>query len=284
MKEIRRIIDFHTHIFPDKIACKAIPILEACGHIKANTNGTVEGLIESMDKANITYSVALPVATSSLQVESINNFAISVNNSYKENHIISFGAMHPMYENYKKELKRLKDNGILGIKLHPEYQGTYIDSDSYIKIIDEAFKLGLIVIIHAGIDIGIDSDIKASPSRILNCKSKLKNDGVFVLAHMGSWNMWDIVYDKLLGKGFYIDTAFSLGNLDYNDKHIKMFDKDSFKRFIDKQGIDNILFATDSPWASQEEYVKLVNNLGLDEEALDKICYSNACKLLKIEV
>lgn len=282
MEKKRRVIDFHTHIFPDKIAMKAIPILEANGHVKANTNGTVRGLIESMDLANIDYSIALPVATSPNQVKSINDFAISVNN--KECKIISFGAMHPDYIDYKEELIRLKENGIKGIKLHPEYQNTYIDSSKYINIINEAFNLGLIVVIHAGIDIGIDSDIKASPDRILNCKNKLTHDGIFVLAHMGSWNMWDEVYDKILGKGFYIDTAFSLGNLDYKGNIIKMFDSNLLKKFIDKQGIDYILFATDSPWASQEEYVKYLNNLDLDEESLDKIFYSNASKLLKIEV
>ncbi|MCR5231474.1 MAG: amidohydrolase family protein [Acholeplasmatales bacterium] len=282
MEKKRRVIDFHTHIFPDKIASKAIPILEANGHVKANTNGTLDGLLESMNNSCVDYSIALPVATSPNQVKSINDFAISVNN--KTSKAISFGAMHPDYVDYKEELIRLKENGIKGIKLHPEYQNTYIDSDKYINIINEAFKLGLIVIIHAGIDIGIDSDIKANPDRILRCKESLKEDGIFILAHMGSWNMWDEVYDKILGKGFYIDTAFSLGNLDYKGNIIKMFDSNLLKKFIDKQGIDYILFATDSPWASQEEYVKYLNNLDLDEESLDKIFYSNASKLLKIEV
>ena len=282
MEKKRRVIDFHTHIFPDKIASKAIPILEANGHVRANTNGTVKGLIESMNKANIDYSIALPVATSPSQVKSINDFAISVNK--ENNRIISFGAIHPDYINYEEELIRLKENGIKGIKLHPEYQNTYIDSPKYINIINIAFKLGLIVIIHAGIDIGIDSDIKASPDRILRCKDLLSYEGIFILAHMGAWNMWDEVYDKILGKGFYIDTAFSFGNLDYKGNIVKMFDYNMLKKFIDKQGIDYILFATDSPWANQDLYVKYLNNIGLKEEDLDKIFYSNANRLLKIEV
>ena len=284
MEKKRRVVDFHTHIFPDKIAIKAIPIFENSGHVKANTNGTLQGLKESMDYANIEYSIALPVATSVKQVKSINDFAINVNNSYKTNHVISFGAMHPDYIDYKEELIRLKENGIKGIKLHPEYQNTYIDSLKYINIIDEAFNLGLIVIIHAGIDIGIDSDIKATPDRILRCKESLKHDGVFILAHMGSWNMWDEVYDKILGKGFYLDTAFALGKLLYRGNTIKMFDEAMLKKFIDKQGIDYILFASDSPWAKQEEYVSYLNNMNLDEKSLDKIFYGNANKLLKIEV
>lgn len=284
MEKKKEVIDFHTHIFPDNIAKKAIPILEDNGHILANTDGTLDGLIHSMKKANIAYSLVLPVATKPSQVESINNFAILVNNNHKEHHVLSLGGMHPLYENYQKELDRLKSNGILGIKLHPEYQDTYIDDSHYVNIIDYAFSIGLMVIIHAGIDVGIDSDIKASPDRILNCKNQLKHDGIFILAHMGSWNMWDEVYDKILGKGFYIDTAFSLGQIEYKKNIVPMFDEKKLKDFILKQGADYILFASDSPWANQEEYLNQILNMNIEEEVLDKILFQNAKKLLKIEV
>lgn len=283
MEKKKEVIDFHTHIFPNNIAIKAIPILENNGHILANTNGCLSGLVNSMKKANISYSLALPVATKETQVISINNFAINVNNHYKEHHVLSFGGMHPLFQDYKNELDRLKENGILGIKLHPEYQNTYIDDKSYIDIIDYAFSIGLMVIIHAGIDIGIDSDIKASPDRILNCKNQLKHEGIFILAHMGSWDMWDLVYDKILGKGFYIDTAFSLGEISYKNNIVSMFDEKKFKEFILKQGADYILFATDSPWADQEDYMNKILNMNIEEEVLDKILFKNAKKLLKIE-
>lgn len=283
MQKKQQIIDFHTHIFPDKVASKAIPILEQNGHILANSDGTLSGLAKSMEKANITYSLALPVATKESQVISINDFAIKVNNDYKTNHILSFGCMHPLFEDYKNELDRLKKNHIKGIKLHPEYQNTYIDDERYINIIDYAFSIGLMVIIHAGIDIGIDSDIKASPKRILNCKKHIKHDGIFILAHMGAWNMWDEVYNLILGKGFYIDTAFSLGEVEFKNNKVAMFDEKKFKEFISKQGEDYILFATDSPWANQEEYVDKILKMNLDKETLDKILYKNAQRILEIE-
>ena len=54
-----KIIDFHTHYYPDKIVEKALN--KAIEFIKPVTNGTRTGLIESMDKNNIAYSVALPM-------------------------------------------------------------------------------------------------------------------------------------------------------------------------------------------------------------------------------
>ena len=277
------IIDFHTHAFPDKIAAGAIKVLEGNGKIKANTDGTVMDLQKKTKEAGIDYSLVLPVVTSPKQTKSINDFAIKINfDNDNYPNILSFGGMHPDYDLFEEELIRIKESGLKGIKLHPEYQNTYIDDDKYVRIIDKAFELGLIVIIHAGIDIGIDSDLKASPDRILNCKSKLKNNGIFVLAHMGSWKMWNEVYDKILGKDFYIDTAFSLGDIYKEDEKIEMLKENDVINFINKHQADKILFGTDSPWAKQKEYVNFMNKLNISKNDLNKIMGLNAKKLLNL--
>ncbi len=277
------IIDFHTHAFPDKIAAGAIKVLEGNGKIKANTDGTVMDLQKKTKEAGIDYSLVLPVVTSPKQTKSINDFAIKINfDNDNYPNVLSFGGMHPDYDLFEEELIRIKKSGLKGIKLHPEYQNTYIDDDKYVRIIDKAFELGLIVIIHAGIDIGIDSDLKASPDRILNCKSKLKNNGIFVLAHMGSWKMWNEVYDKILGKDFYIDTAFSLGDIYKEDEKIEMLKENDVINFINKHQADKILFGTDSPWAKQKEYVNFMNKLNISKNDLNKIMGLNAKKLLNL--
>ncbi len=276
------IIDFHTHAFPDKIASKALDSLKKAAKTEAFHDGTISDLSIKTKEALIDYSIVLPVVTSPSQTKSINDFAINVNNSKEYYNILSFGGIHPDYEFYEEELIRLKENGIKGIKLHPEYQKTYIDDNKYIKIIDKAFELGLIVIIHAGIDIGIESDIKASPKRILNCYNKLKNKGIFVLAHMGSWKMWDEVYNDILGKDFYIDTAFSLKEVIQNDKKIKLLQKEEIIKFIKKHSSKKILFATDAPWSNQKEYVEFMNSLNLNEEDYKNIMGLNAKKILNI--
>ena len=69
------IIDFHTHIFPDKIAGKTIESLERISGITAATNGTLEGLLASMEDSGVDMSVIMPVATKPAQMESINAYA-----------------------------------------------------------------------------------------------------------------------------------------------------------------------------------------------------------------
>ena len=120
------IIDFHTHIFPDKIAVKTIEHLEKVGGVKAATDGTLKGLLTSMEQCGVDLSVILPVATKPTQFENIQSFAKSVNEQYA-GRLISFGGIHPDCEDYKKELDTIKAMGLIGIKLHPDYQGVMID-------------------------------------------------------------------------------------------------------------------------------------------------------------
>ena len=76
------VIDFHTHIFPDAIAEKTIAILEKASGIKADTDGTLNGLLQSMEVTGVDMSVILPVVTKPSQFESVNVFAKQINEKY----------------------------------------------------------------------------------------------------------------------------------------------------------------------------------------------------------
>ena len=70
------VIDFHTHIFPDALAARAIGGLEQSGNVKSVLSGRREDLLASMKRAGVDYSLNLPIASRPKQVESINSFAI----------------------------------------------------------------------------------------------------------------------------------------------------------------------------------------------------------------
>ena len=120
------VIDFHTHIFPDKIAAKTIESLGAVAGVNAATDGTLNGLLDSMQKSGVNQSVIMPVCTKAEQFDSVNTFAKKINDTY-EGKLISFGGIHPDCENPKKKLKYIKSLGIPGIKIHPDYQRVMID-------------------------------------------------------------------------------------------------------------------------------------------------------------
>ena len=148
------VIDFHTHVVPDKIAERTISALQSASSSTPHTNGTVLGLVESMEKHGISVSVSLPVLTKPEQFESVLNYQVSINEQFKNStpKIISFAGVHPSCDNLENKMERIKNAGIKGVKIHPEYQRTPIDDEGYIKILTLAKKLDLIVITHAGVD------------------------------------------------------------------------------------------------------------------------------------
>ena len=264
------IIDFHTHIFPDKIAARSIESLSKVSGVKAATDGTLNGLLASMDRSGVDLSVIMPVVTKPTQFESVNTFAAKVNEQYT-GRLLSFGGIHPDSEDYKSELNRIKGLGLPGIKLHSDYQGVMIDDVRYMNIIEYADALGMIIMVHAGIDIGLPEPIHCPPDKARKVLDTLKPKKL-VLAHMGGWKQWDEVYEYLAGEQVYLDTAFCF---DY-------MEQDMFLKLCEKHGTDKILFATDSPWSDARRDLDVIKSLPFTDEAKAAIFSGNAKKLLNM--
>ncbi len=284
------IIDFHTHTFPDKISDRVVEKLgHKIAHIKPFTNGSESALLSTMREGNVDYSVTLPVMTDASQVEKIHNGIFQNMEKNFNQGLISFGGMHPDYTNYKEELRRLKENGVKGIKLHPAYQNINLNDIRMKRIIDAASELGLIVLTHAGIDVGIYDHNYASVANILEIIEEI-HPPKFVLAHMGNWGVWDEVESDLAGAPVWFDIAFSIGDLTpFPGDPVKPYmntnlSEEDFTRLCKKHGINHILFATDSPWADAKDYIKQINTMNFTEEEKKGILGENAVKLLNLPI
>lgn len=278
------VIDFHTHTYPDKIAAKTVELLAGRSGTNPHSDGTFAGLEENMEERHVDMSVVLPVATSEKQYRHINEFAVAENEEFDKTHIWSFGGIHPGNENYKEILRDIADKGLKGIKLHPDYQGAFFNDIRYKRIISYATELGLIVVTHAGQDIGLPDVVHCTPAMAEEVLDEVKPDKL-VLAHMGGWQMWQEVLDRLCGRDVYLDTAFSYGDIDYRTgapHRFKLMDGDMFKAIVDKHGSDKILFGTDSPWSDQEQSVRDIEALGLGSDDEKNIFEDNARRLLGI--
>lgn len=267
------IIDFHTHIFPDKIASKTIDYLSVKGGTKAYGDGSENGLLQSMDEAGVTCAIALPVLTKPSQFDSVNRFALEVNERHAvDKKILSFGGIHPQCEDLDGKMKFLKKCGFKGVKIHPDYQDEFIDSENYVRILQCAKEYDLIVVTHAGVDIAYPDCVHCSPDRVRKVIEKV-NHKKFVLAHMGASEQFDAVYDSLCGLDVYFDTAYVLGSIS----------KQTFLRLANAHGMDKILFATDSPWQNIKDCKDKLVSFGIEKQDLDKIFYKNALSLLGVE-
>lgn len=265
------IIDFHTHIFPNKIAKKTIEYLSGKGGIPPFADGTSESLVLKMKEAGVDISVTLPVVTNPHQFDSINRFACEINKLYGGK-LISFGGIHPLCEDIYKKMKFLKESGFKGVKIHPDYQGEFITHDGYVKILECARDLDLIVVTHAGVDCGfLGEPVKCPPILAKELIKKVPHSKL-VLAHLGGNEMIDEALSHLCGENIYFDTAFVL----------RATNEKAFKEIMKRHGEDKILFASDSPWSGIKNDVEILKSYGLEKEAEEKILYKNAKKLLNI--
>lgn len=266
------IIDFHTHIFPDRIAAGAIGTLATEGHIPPHTDGTAVGLRAAMRDAGVDMAVNLPVLTRASQFDSVCRFAEELNRSCDAPvRILSFAGMHPDADDVCEKLHGLRERGILGIKIHPDYQGTFIDDERYVRMLSCAKSLGLITVTHAGLDGAyVGQPIKCTPVRVLRLLDRLGGYDRLVLAHLGGNAMYGEVMDTLAGERVYFDTAYSLHDTSRED----------FLRLADKHGDSRILFATDSPWRNMREELTRLRTFGLPRESEARILGGNAMALL----
>lgn len=260
------LIDFHTHCFPDKIAAKAVDKLAyVSGGLLPHTDGTVEGLRQSMAAGGVDASVVLHIATNAHQQKNVNDFAAAISN---ERDIFSFGSVYPGSEDAFEELERIKALGLKGVKLHPDYQGFQVDDPKWKPLYRKISSLGLITVFHAGFDYGFPPPYGGTPERMATALSWF--DSPVIAAHWGGVNCNEGVLEHLCGRDIYFDTSFGYS----------MMPKYYAEKILEKHGVDRMLFGTDTPWHTASMEMRLLGSLGLSDTDMEKIACGNAKRLL----
>ncbi|MBN2329951.1 MAG: amidohydrolase [Candidatus Omnitrophica bacterium] len=259
------IIDVHTHIFPDELALKAVPKMAKEAGIQEAIDGRCASLLQSMDEAGIDKSWLQPVATKPVQVQSINTFVENL----RSERLVSFGAVHPDCDDLSKLADDLAERGFPGVKIHPEYHQCRPDDPRFTPLYEALQANRMIVLFHAGYDIGIPT-INSAPIDFARLKDKYPRL-TLILAHMGGFQQWEEVSKDLAGEDVYLDTSYSLGH----------FPDEDFVALVRKHGVHRILFGTDSPWADQKKDVDYLKSLSFSDDELKSILGENAQSLLE---
>lgn len=259
------LIDFHCHCFPEKIAETALSRLSfVSGGMIPNTDGTINGLKDLMAAQGVDKAVVLNIATNAKQQKNVNDFAARINGE----NIISFGSVFPDSEDWSEELDRIKELGLKGVKLHPDYQGFSVDDEKMVPIYKKISELGLITVFHAGYDYGFPPPYGATPEKM---ELALKHfDSPVIAAHWGGLDCGEGVLKRLCGKDIYFDTSFGFANMP----------KYYAQKIIETHSPDKILFGTDCPWHTAKMELTLLHTLDLSDGDMEKITHLNAEKLL----
>jgi predicted TIM-barrel fold metal-dependent hydrolase len=270
------IIDFHTHAFPDSLAPRAVAQLTinaaASGYVPL-TDGTVGGLLASMDHAGITKSVVCNIATNARQMAKVNDFAISCVGNPR---LIPLGSLHPDASEAEldHELDRLAAAGLAGIKIHPDYVRVEIDSPAFAPILERCEARGMLVVTHAGYDPVSPDHFHCTPDRILRILDRhptLK----LVAAHTGGFDCEAEVLEKLCGTNIYLDTSLSAIR-----RARSAAQGCACGDILRAHDPSRILFATDTPWSDPAAEIAFVRSAGLPEEITEMIFHRNAEALL----
>ena len=223
-------------------------------------DGTIDGLINEMNRAGVEKSVVHSTATTSAQVMSINNWLSSINND----RFIVFGTIYPFYENIEQEVDRIIELGLKGIKLHPDFQKCNIDSPEMFRIF-KAVNGRLPILLHLG-DNRYDF---SSPRRMARALDAFP-DQLFIGAHLGGYSAWDEAMECLCGRNIYFDTSSSM----------RFMEPKRACEIIQKHGIDKILFGSDYPMSNPSYELEIFKKLGLNKQETEDILYNNAYKLI----
>lgn len=259
------IIDSHAHIFPQHIASKAVQAIGKFYQLPMSQSGSIQDLLQSGGAINVRRYVVHSTATTVAQVKSINDFIIDAVNTHAS--LIGYMTLHPDMDEFSivEEIERCKKLGLVGIKLHPDFQKFFVNEPKAHKIYRNVCNLP--ILFHVG-DSRYDYSHPLSFAKVakeypwLNC----------IAAHFGGYTKWDMIdYYKGLNN-VYIDTSSSLFALS----------KNRAKEIISLIGEDKVFFASDYPmWTHKEELSRLLA-LDLTPAQKEKILSKNIATLLQL--
>ena len=262
------IIDSHCHVYPDKIADKAVEGIGKFYDLSMYYDGRYSTLVEHGSKIGVKHYVIFSVATTPKQVHSINTY-IADTVRQAEGLMTGLCALQPDSEDIEGDIDEIISLGLKGVKMHPDFQKFAIDDKKCYKIYEMCQKNNLPVLLHTG-DSRYDYSNPERMKRVLEDFPEL----IVIGAHFGGWSCWKQAAETLSGyKNFYVDCSSSFDWLTSEES----------RDLVRKYGADHVLFATDFPMWNHETELERFNEMNLTDEENRLILYKNALKLFSID-
>ncbi|MBO7254438.1 MAG: amidohydrolase family protein, partial [Clostridia bacterium] len=264
----RKIIDVHTHVFPDKIALRTVDNVANYYSIHMSGNGTLFGLLDGAE----TLDARFVISNAALKAENVrrgNDFLIECTKSLPKR-LIYLGSVHPDMEEKEmcKELEYIKENDGRGIKLHPDFQHFKIEDPMMFSVYKEAERLGLPILFH----VGDENTVNSTPKAVRFVADKFP-DLEIIAAHMGGYMAWDDAEEYLIGSRVYMDTSDAL----------LVLSPERVYNMINRHSADRIMFGSDFPLKSTFDAYVEFDSLPLSDSQKEQIYYKTAEAVFKIK-
>ncbi len=264
-----KILDMHTHTYPEAIADKACINLGNFYNFKVWGKGTYADLEAQAKECGVVGFLLFSVATNPHQVQKVNDSIahlteLSVSHGFET---IGFMGMHQDYPDFKSEIDRCEAMGLKGVKIHPDIQEVDIDDPKMLElcsIIEGRMPLFL----HIGDD--RPQYRYSEPKRLAKVMDMFPKLTV-VAAHLGGYKAWHEAEESLFGRdNLWYDCSSALWAMTPEEA----------ERIIRGCGIDRVMFATDYPVMNLQAYIDLFLKINFTEEERRMIFYDNAKRFI----
>ena len=279
------VIDSHCHVYPEKIAARAVESTDHFYNTHAHGQGTVADLLTVGGAAGCDGYVIQSVASTPHHVESINRFiATAITEAESQGHggkLTGLGTLHPDHPDLRGAVAEIISHGLHGVKLHPDMQKFHIDDEHAYPIYKLCAEYDLPILMHMG-DPRFDY---SHPDRLYRVLTDFPTLTV-VGAHMGGWANWDYACDRLSDfRNLYVDTSSSMATAvkDYGiEPHVTSLTPAHTAALIRRWGAEKVLFGTDYPMWSQADDLAVFFEMGLTDDENRMILSENAQKVFSI--
>ena len=259
-------IDFHCHVYPDAIARKAADNVRQFynGLGDPAIDGSVQTLLDRGSAAGVEKFVVLPVAVQPSRTRSINDFILSQVKAQPR--FYGYGTVHAAMENITGEIRYIMENGLRGLKMHPDYQLFPIDDPRLFPVYD---MIGdqLPIVFHMG-DQRYDYSHPKRLKKVLELFPKLQ----VIAAHFGGYSMYELAYEELRGKNCFFDVSSSL-----------MFMEEGVAEgYINRYGAERFVYGSDFPMWDPVVEMERFMQLKLTDAQKEQIAHITAEQILGI--
>lgn len=256
------IIDAHVHIYPDAIAEHAAQSIgDFYQYYGMYYDGRLATLLSAMQSCGIGRALVSSVATTPHQVSHINRFLSETAEQYPA-HLSALGTMHPDSPDPDADFQQILSLGLHGVKLHPDFLQTPMDSPGFYRIY--ALCEGrLPICCHLG-DSRFDFTNPNRAARVLRDFPNL----TLVGAHLGGYTVWERVEAERLyeHQNLYADCSSTLS----------LLPPEKVLHLIRNFGADRVCFGTDFPMWNDAPELAAFYALGLNADEAESILHGTA--------
>lgn len=230
----RKIIDFHTHCFPKKLAQRAVDSVS--WQNPHRLNGTLQAQLDFIRQNRLMGCALAHMASRPDTMRHVNTFAVSTMGRGR----FVFGSVHPAAQNAIAQIHWLYEHGIKGVKFHTGHQQFNFDDSSFLPVYREIGRLGMVTLIHCGPSARSSLHL-VYPKTVSNVIDAFAG-APFICAHMGGVTPADKDFSLLCSLPVYADTALVP----------RMLDSVKLAVAVEKMGAHRVLFGSDLPWGDFE--------------------------------